>query len=185
MTPRLLSAWPCGPSNPAQLQRRCLTGSRIRPESYTSIPVPATPQRLIAQPDLNLAPQSSPLEAAVKSEPAFDAESCGAKSTVPPKRGFVKAVTLLHYSRSAHSQVETHCTVHTCAVVHMQGSCACSAEVLPTCDASPRMCTVAVRDLGAKVHAGEGRGAEDQGDEGAEAKSPGQPPKPRSPKQPS
>ena len=57
------------------------------------------------QPDLNLAPQSSPLEAAVKSEPAFDAESCGAKSTVPPKRGFVKAVTLLHYSRSAHSQV--------------------------------------------------------------------------------
>ena len=61
-------------------------------EPYTSIPVPATPQRLISQPDLNLAPQSSPLEAAVKSEPAFDAESCGAKSTVPPKRGFVKAV---------------------------------------------------------------------------------------------
>ena len=53
-----------------------------------------TTQRLIAHPDLNLAPQSSPLEAAVKSEPAFDAEPCGAKNTVPAKRSFVKAVTL-------------------------------------------------------------------------------------------
>ncbi len=51
------------------------------------------PQRLTAQPHLNITPQSSPLEAAVKSEPAFDAESCGAKSTVPPKRSIVKAVT--------------------------------------------------------------------------------------------
>ena len=52
-------------------------------------------QRLIAHPDLNLAPQSSPLEAAIKSEQASYAESCGARSIVPPKRGSVKAVTLL------------------------------------------------------------------------------------------
>ena len=53
------------------------------------------PQRLTAQTHLNITPQSSPLEVAVKSEPAFDAESCGAKSTVPPKRSFLKAVILL------------------------------------------------------------------------------------------
>jgi len=54
------------------------------------------PQRLTAQPHLNITPQSSQLEATVKSEPAFDAvESCGAKSTVPPKRSFLKAVILL------------------------------------------------------------------------------------------
>jgi hypothetical protein len=100
LTPSLLPAWPCRPSNPAQLQRRCLTRSRIRPEPYTSSPVPATPQRLIAQPDLNLAPQSSPLEATVKSEPAFDAESCGAKSTVPLKRSSVKATIALAYTIS-------------------------------------------------------------------------------------
>ena len=137
LTPSLLPAWPCGPSNPAQLQRRCLTRSRIRPEPYTSIPVPATPQRLISQPDLNLAPQSSPLEAAVKSEPAFDAESCGAKSTVPPKRGFIKAVPYYTIADQHTVKRQTHCTMYTRAVVHMQGSCACSAEVLPTCDASP------------------------------------------------
>jgi hypothetical protein len=52
------------------------------------------PQRLTAQPHLNITLQSSPLEVAVKSEPAFDAESCGTKSTVPPKRSFLKAVIL-------------------------------------------------------------------------------------------
>jgi hypothetical protein len=142
-------------------------------------------QRPIAQPDLNLAPQSSPLEAAVKSEPAFDAESCGAKSTVPPKRGFVKAVTLLHYSRSAHSQAAN--------ALHRAQLCTCRAyahAVQKYCPhATPHLhvhvCTVAVGDLGAKDHAGEGRGAQDQGDEGGGAKSPGQPPEPRSPKQPS
>jgi hypothetical protein len=85
------------------------------------------------QPDLNLAPQSSPLEAAVKSEPAFDAESCGAKSTVPPKRGFVKAVPYCTIADQHTVKRQTHCTMYTRAVVHMQGSCACSAEVLPTC----------------------------------------------------
>jgi hypothetical protein len=142
-------------------------------------------QRLIAQPDLNLAPQSPPLEAAVKSEPAFDAESCGAKSTVPPKRGFVKAVTLLHYSRSAHSQAANalhHVHPRSCAHAGlMRMQCRSTAHML----ASPRMCTMAVGDLGAKDHAGEGRGAQDQGDGGGGAKSPGQPPEPRSPKQPS
>ena len=146
LTPSLLPAWPCGPSNPAQLQRRCLTRSRIRPEPYTSSPVPATPQRLIAQPDLNLAPQSSPLEAAVKSEPAFDAESCGAKSTVPPKRGFVKAVTLLHYSRSAHSQVAN--ALHR---AHLR-SCAHAGLMRMQCRSTAHM-----RRLTAYVHRGSWR----------------------------
>ena len=72
-------------------------------EPYTSSPVPATPQPH-REPLLKLAQQSSPLEAAVKSKPAFDAEPCGAKSTVPPKRSSIKAVTLRHYSISAHMQ---------------------------------------------------------------------------------
>ena len=97
LTPSLLPAWPCGPSNPAQLQRRCLTRSRIQPEPYTSSP--SQPRHsLIAHPDLIFAPQSSPLEAAVKPEPAFDAEPCGAKSTVPPKRSSIKATIALAYT---------------------------------------------------------------------------------------
>jgi len=146
LTPSLLPAWPCGPSNPAQLQRRCLTGSRIRPELHID-PRPShatAPHR--PQPDLNLAPQSSPLEAAVKSEPAFDAESCGAKSTVPPKRGFVKAVTLLHYSRSAHSQVAN--ALHR---AHLR-SCAHAGLMRMQCRSTAHM-----RRLTAYVHRGSWR----------------------------
>ena len=40
-------------------------------------------------------PQAALLAAAIKSKPATYAESCGAKSTVPPKRSSVKATTLL------------------------------------------------------------------------------------------
>ena len=105
-----------------------------------------TTQRIIAQPDLNLAPQSSPLEAAVKSEPAFDAESCGAKSTVPPKRGFVKAVTLLHYSRSAHSQVAN--ALHR---AHLR-SCAHAGLMRMQCRSTAHM-----RRLTAYVHRGSWR----------------------------
>ena len=103
-------------------------------------------QRLIAHPDLNLAPQSSPLEAAVKSEPAFDAESRGAESTVPPKRGFVKAVTLLHSSRSAHSQVAN--ALHH---VHPR-SCAHAGLMRMQCRSTAHM-----RRLTAYVHRGSWR----------------------------
>lgn len=135
LTPNLLPG--PAPLHPAYtLNRAPYTESRPSPR-----------HSLTTQPHLNLTQQSSPLKAAFKSEPAFDAESCGAKGIVPPRDSFVKAVTLLHYSISAHSDItrQTQCTVHiraglmrmqcSCAVVHMQGSCACSAEVLPTCAA--------------------------------------------------
>ena len=41
-------------------------------------------------------PQAALLAAAIKSKPPTYAESCGAKSTVPPKRSGVKATTLVY-----------------------------------------------------------------------------------------
>ena len=60
--------------------------------------------RASPSPPADLAPQFVLLEAAIKPEPATYAESCGAKSIVPPKRRSVNVANLPAHtcSTSAH-----------------------------------------------------------------------------------
>lgn len=85
-----------------------------------------------AHPHLNLAPQSAPLKAAVKSEPATGAESCGAKSPVPPSS--VKAL-LLTSSLQPSTQWK-RCESRAVRTMHTQRDCTldlrpCLLELYP------------------------------------------------------
>ena len=68
--------------------------------------------------------QSALLEqTAIKSKPASYAESCGVKSTVPPKRSSVKATIALAYTISPHLSAKgigMGSVVHNSGRKHMQ-----------------------------------------------------------------
>ena len=63
--------------------------------------------------------QSALLEqTAIKSKPASYAESCGVKSTVPPKRSSVKATIALAYTISTQLRAKG---IDMCSAVHSSG----------------------------------------------------------------
>ena len=91
------------------------------PQSNHPEPSPARPTPHISAERVS---QSALLEqAAIKSKPASTADSCGAKSTVPPKRSSVKATiacTSLHSSAKGigmHSAVYSSGRKSECTVV--------------------------------------------------------------------
>ena len=79
-----------------------LIGPDARPHIPSLAPAQATAPH--PSPPADLVPQFVLLEATIKSEPATYAESCGAKNIASPKRGSLKALTLLALacSISAH-----------------------------------------------------------------------------------
>ena len=88
------TSWPGPQPRPAPLPRTHSSDvdTRAQPDQSPT-PSLASTHPTEPQPSPDLAPQPALLEDAIEPEPATYAESCGAKSTAPPKRS-MKATTL-------------------------------------------------------------------------------------------